>query len=40
MGDLIYQIQRVSDTAKGLAVRVGDAENVVLKDEEKDVSTF
>lgn len=40
MGDLIYQIQRVSDTAKGLAVRVGGAENVVLKDEEKDVSTF
>jgi len=36
MGDLIYQIQRVSDTAKGLAVRVGGAENVVLKDEEKD----
>ncbi|KAM3065036.1 hypothetical protein ACMFMG_001247 [Clarireedia jacksonii] len=36
MGDLIYQIQRVSDTAKGLAVHVGGAEQVVLKDEEKD----
>jgi hypothetical protein len=40
MGDLIFQVQRVSDTAKGLAVRVGGAENVVLKDEEKDVSNF
>lgn len=38
MGDLIFQIQRVSDTAKGLAVRVGGAENVVLQDNETDVS--
>ena len=37
MGDLVYQIQRISDTAKGLAVRVGGAENVVLEDNETDV---
>ncbi|PQE17901.1 Helix-turn-helix-domain containing type protein [Rutstroemia sp. NJR-2017a BBW] len=36
MGDLIYQVQRLSDTAKGVAVRVGGAENVVLTDDEKD----
>lgn len=38
MGDLIFQIQRVSDSAKGLAVRVAGAENVALEDNEKDVS--
>ncbi|KAI9641658.1 hypothetical protein NHQ30_009513 [Ciborinia camelliae] len=38
MGDLIFQIQRVSDTAKGLAVRVGGAENVVLEDNETDMA--
>ncbi|PQE30229.1 Helix-turn-helix-domain containing type protein [Rutstroemia sp. NJR-2017a WRK4] len=36
MGDLIYQVQRLSDTAKGVAVRMGGAENVVLTDDEKD----
>ncbi|KAJ8068918.1 hypothetical protein OCU04_002599 [Sclerotinia nivalis] len=36
MGDLIFQIQRVADTAKGLAVRVCGAENVVLEDNETD----
>jgi len=35
MGDLIYQIQRVSDTSKGLAQRVGGVEPVVLEDNEK-----
>lgn len=34
MGNLIYQIQRVSDIAKGLAVRAGKAEPVVLEDKE------
>ena len=38
MGDLIFQVQRVSDSAKGLAVRVGGAENVALPDNETDVS--
>ncbi|TGO29761.1 hypothetical protein BPAE_0011g00330 [Botrytis paeoniae] len=36
MGDLIFQIQRVSDSAKGLAARVAGAEDVVLEDNEKD----
>ncbi|KAM0147511.1 hypothetical protein ACHAPG_010536 [Botrytis cinerea] len=36
MGDLIFQVQRVSDSAKGLAVRVGGAENVALPDNETD----
>ncbi|ESZ96333.1 hypothetical protein SBOR_3265 [Sclerotinia borealis F-4128] len=36
MGDLIFQIQRISDTAKGFAVRVGGVENVVLVDDETD----
>ncbi|CAD6444219.1 a341564f-9ce1-4bb2-8e92-b550e40686c4 [Sclerotinia trifoliorum] len=36
MGDLIFQIQRVADTAKGLAVRVGGAEDVTLEDNETD----
>lgn len=35
MGDLIYQIQRASDTAKGLAVRMGGAENEAFEDNEK-----
>ncbi|KAH9206740.1 hypothetical protein DL95DRAFT_396656 [Leptodontidium sp. 2 PMI_412] len=35
MGDLVYQIQRVSDTAKGFAVRVAKIENVPLEDNEK-----
>ncbi|KAF8859013.1 hypothetical protein BDZ45DRAFT_673578 [Acephala macrosclerotiorum] len=35
MGNLIYQIQRVSDTSKGLAQRIGGIEPVELKDEEK-----
>ncbi|KAE8447132.1 hypothetical protein EG329_011116 [Mollisiaceae sp. DMI_Dod_QoI] len=35
MGDLVYQIQRVSDTSKGLAQRVGGVEPVVLEDNEK-----
>jgi hypothetical protein len=34
MGALPYQIQRVSDTAKGLAVRIGGAEPVALPDNE------
>lgn len=34
MRGLVYQIQRVSDTAKGLAVRVGGIENVVWEDNE------
>lgn len=38
MGDLIFQVQRLSDSAKGLAVRVGGAENVALPDNETDVS--
>ncbi|KAF7927433.1 uncharacterized protein EAE97_010108 [Botrytis byssoidea] len=36
MGDLIFQVQRASDAAKGLAFRVGGAENVALEDNEKD----
>jgi len=40
MGDLIFQIQRVSDTAKGLAVRIGGAENVALEDNETDFSAL
>jgi hypothetical protein len=35
MYPLTYQIQRVSDTAKGVAVRVGKAEPVVMEDNEK-----
>ena len=34
MAALPFQIQRVSDTAKGAAVRVGGAENVVMEDTE------
>lgn len=34
MAPLTSQVQRVSDTAKGLAVRVGQAENVAMPDEE------
>ncbi|MEO6386726.1 MAG: DUF1993 domain-containing protein [Croceibacterium sp.] len=34
MQPLTYQVQRVSDTAKGLAVRVGQAENEAFPDEE------
>lgn len=34
MAPLTAQVQRVSDTAKGLAVRVGQAENVAMPDEE------
>ncbi|KAF7909849.1 uncharacterized protein EAF01_003567 [Botrytis porri] len=40
MGDLIFQIQRVSDSAKGLAVRVAGAENVSLPDNEKDFAAL
>jgi len=35
MGDLVYQIQRISDTSKGFAVRVAKIEAVSLVDEEK-----
>ncbi|KFY08189.1 hypothetical protein V492_06449 [Pseudogymnoascus sp. VKM F-4246] len=35
MQPLTYQIQRVSDTAKGLAVRMGKVEPVAMADEEK-----
>ncbi|CZT13493.1 hypothetical protein WAI453_012448 [Rhynchosporium graminicola] len=35
MGDLVYQVQRVSDTAKGFAVRVAKIEAVALADDEK-----
>ncbi|KAH8815475.1 hypothetical protein F5884DRAFT_180199 [Xylogone sp. PMI_703] len=35
MADLPYQIQRISDTAKGLAVRVGRIENETFEDNEK-----
>ncbi|RFU25527.1 hypothetical protein B7463_g10818, partial [Scytalidium lignicola] len=35
MQDLPYQIQRVSDTAKGFAVRVGKVENEAWEDNEK-----
>ncbi|OCK98797.1 uncharacterized protein K441DRAFT_654169 [Cenococcum geophilum 1.58] len=34
MAALPFQIQRVSDTAKGVTVRVGGAENVVMEDTE------
>lgn len=34
MAALPFQIQRVSDTAKGVAVRVGGAESVVMEDTE------
>ncbi|TGO88213.1 hypothetical protein BPOR_0176g00080 [Botrytis porri] len=40
MGDLIFQIQRVSDSAKGLAVQVAGAENVSLPDNEKDFAAL
>ncbi|TGO13283.1 hypothetical protein BTUL_0073g00530 [Botrytis tulipae] len=36
MGDLIFQVQRATDSANGLASRVCGAENVVLEDNEKD----
>jgi len=35
MGDLVYQIQRVSDTAKGFCVRVAKIAPVALEDNEK-----
>jgi hypothetical protein len=35
MEPLTYQIQRVSDTAKGVAVRVGKAAPVAMEDNEK-----
>jgi len=35
MAPLISQVQRVSDSAKGTAVRLGGVENVVMADEEK-----
>ncbi len=35
MGALPFQIQRLSDTAKGCAVRVGKAEPVAMEDNEK-----
>lgn len=35
MAPLISQIQRVSDSAKGTAVRLGGIENAVMADEEK-----
>lgn len=34
MGNLISQIQRASDSAKGCMVRVGGVENVVMEDDE------
>jgi hypothetical protein len=34
MGGLIFQIQRISDTAKGTAVRVGKVESVAMEDNE------
>jgi hypothetical protein len=34
MGNLIAQIQRASDAAKGCMVRIGDLENVVMEDTE------
>ncbi|KAA8568150.1 hypothetical protein EYC84_008547 [Monilinia fructicola] len=37
-GDLVFQIQRVSESAKGLAVRVAGVEDVVFEDNEADVS--
>jgi len=38
MGDFIYQIQRVSDNAKGTIVRLGMAETVAWEDNEKTLS--
>jgi len=35
MGDFIYQIQRISDNAKGTIVRLGFAETVAWEDNEK-----
>ncbi|KAK0118602.1 hypothetical protein ONS95_007487 [Cadophora gregata] len=35
MGDLVYQIQRISDTSKGFCVRVAKIEAVALEDNEK-----
>ena len=35
MGPLLSQIQRVSDSAKGTAVRLGGIENVVMADDEQ-----
>ncbi|KAG0647842.1 hypothetical protein D0Z07_5702 [Hyphodiscus hymeniophilus] len=35
MGGFIFQIQRISDTAKGLAVRAGNVAPVALPDNEK-----
>ena len=34
MGNLVSQIQRVSDSAKGCMVRLGEVENVVMEDNE------
>ena len=34
MGNLVSQIQRASDSAKGVMVRVGGVENVVMQDNE------
>ena len=34
MGNLVSQIQRASDSAKGVMVRVGGVENVVMEDNE------
>ena len=34
MGNLVSQVQRASDSAKGCMVRVGDVENVVMEDSE------
>lgn len=35
MENFIYQIQRVSDSAKGVATRIGGAESVAMEDNEK-----
>lgn len=35
MENLIFQVQRVSDSAKGSAVRIGGAEPLVMEDNEK-----
>lgn len=35
MGTLIFQVQRMSDTAKFAAVRIGNLETIEMKDEEK-----
>lgn len=34
MGNLVSQVQRVSDSAKGCMVRLGEQENVVMEDNE------